>query len=251
MAKCSSYRADFGSSVPLKYLVRRTSSYMAGSDAENPADRRVRNGIAPKRANAKYGRRIESGVRPDGGDGEGRAVAGNVPEAAARANDRAERNETRRRVEGDRKHEIEACIVRIMKSRNSLQRLYHTVTGCRGRLSKQLMSNFDLNAGKEKQINGISIKGEELWQIDTTMTKRMLRKAQKQTAVEWNYEMDMSERNEEQKRNFEKITRKADNPGVQTALQCVLKALPHQLHLNLPATIVGTALTLRASSLTM
>ena len=47
---------------------------MAGSDAENPADRRVRNGIAPKRANAKYGRRIESGARPDGGDGEGEGL---------------------------------------------------------------------------------------------------------------------------------------------------------------------------------
>ena len=31
----------------------------------------------------------------------------------------------------------------------------------------------------------------------------MLRNAQKRTAVEWNYETDMSERNEEQKRKFE------------------------------------------------
>jgi len=36
--------------------------------------------------------------------------------------------------------------------------------GCRGQLSKQLMSHFDLNAGNEKQIYGIGIK--ELWQID-------------------------------------------------------------------------------------
>ena len=36
--------------------------------------------------------------------------------------------------------------------------------GCRGHLSKQLMSHFDLNAGNEKQIFGIGLK--ELWQID-------------------------------------------------------------------------------------
>ena len=31
----------------------------------------------------------------------------------------------------------------------------------------------------------------------------MLRNAQKRTAVEWDYETDMSERNEEQKRKYE------------------------------------------------
>jgi len=31
-----------------------------------------------------------------------------------------DRNETRRKVDEDRKHEIEACIVRIMKSRKTL-----------------------------------------------------------------------------------------------------------------------------------
>merc|ERR1719266_2993824 len=43
-------------------------------------------------------------------------------QASARAGEaEPERNETRKKVDEDRKHEIEACIVRIMKSRKQLQ----------------------------------------------------------------------------------------------------------------------------------
>ena len=41
--------------------------------------------------------------------------------SAKQGDSEPERNETRRRVEEDRKHEIEACIVRIMKSRKRLE----------------------------------------------------------------------------------------------------------------------------------
>jgi len=45
-----------------------------------------------------------------------------IQQASARAGEaEPERNETRKKVDEDRKHEIEACIVRIMKSRKQLQ----------------------------------------------------------------------------------------------------------------------------------
>ena len=44
-----------------------------------------------------------------------------IQQASARQGEtEPERNETKRKVDEDRKHEIEACIVRIMKSRKQL-----------------------------------------------------------------------------------------------------------------------------------
>ena len=44
-----------------------------------------------------------------------------IQQASARSGEaEPERNETRKKVDEDRKHEIEACIVRIMKSRKQL-----------------------------------------------------------------------------------------------------------------------------------
>ena len=44
-----------------------------------------------------------------------------IQQASARQGEaEPERNETKKKVDEDRKHEIEACIVRIMKSRKQL-----------------------------------------------------------------------------------------------------------------------------------
>jgi cullin 3 len=44
-----------------------------------------------------------------------------IQQVAARGESEPERKETRQKVDEDRKHEIEAAIVRIMKSRKVLQ----------------------------------------------------------------------------------------------------------------------------------
>merc|ERR1711997_525725 len=48
-----------------------------------------------------------------------------IQQASARQGEaEPERNETRKKVDEDRKHEIEACIVRIMKSRKQLNKRF-------------------------------------------------------------------------------------------------------------------------------
>ena len=59
----------------------------------------------------------------------------------------------------------------------------------------------------EVALRGAILPSCEKWKrVATSLLQaeaEMLRNAQKRTAVEWEYETDMSERNEEQKRKYE------------------------------------------------